>query len=225
MQLRAGLLVLKDALARALHLAGITKLRQHLFGDRRGARLRATGIPCLPDGADFVAEAEARELLGIEAAHPRRVKRDGAGLRGFYPRDVFGDYHAAGSLDLERIGIASRGLRDRAEFRDRFSEARHRDHQRQPPVGLLRGELDALLIERRNKDRDVLADRREAHSETAAKLENLAVIIQRRPRHDHINDVDVLLQPRQRWIEFDAVKMLDDLRTAGAESDDHAPTG
>src|SRR5262249_49067820 len=151
-----------------------------------------------------------------------RIKRDGTGLPCSRAVNIFRDHDAAGRLDLDGFGIATSSLGDSVEFGNRFAEARHRNHHREPSVGLLRGKLHALLVERRDENRDMLANRLKANRKSTPEFENLAVVVQRRAGHDHVDDVDILLEARERRIELDAVKMLDDLRTAGAESDDHA---
>jgi hypothetical protein len=88
-----------------------------------------------------------------------------------------------------------------------------------------RGQLEGLGVERRQVDRDVGARRGEAQLEAAVQLEELAVVLQRLVAHQGIEDFDHLTHPRQGGLELDAVKMLDDLDAAGAESGDHAATG
>src|SRR5208282_4041589 len=84
------------------------------------------------------------------------------------------------------------------------------------------GELDTLFVERGDPDWNMFARSLEAHRETALQLEQLAFVVQRRLRHYHVDNFHVLLHPRQRRIERNTVEMFDHLRTAGAQSDDHA---
>src|ERR1700730_10320323 len=125
-------------------------------------------------------------------------------------------------LDRDRFGIAPGARRNRAEICDRFFEPAERNHHRQPSVRFLCGELDALFIQRGDVDRDVLAGWLEAQREPALELEQLAVVVERLPGHQQIHDIDVLAHPRERWIESDAMEVLDHLRSAGTQSDDHA---
>src|SRR6266851_9382491 len=208
---------------RAIHVADVADLIGQLRRNRVGTRLRAAGRPCLLDAIDLATEAEARELLGVEGTHAGRIEGKGAGVRGLGACDIGSDLAVSGGLHGDALRVAARIMDHSAKLRDLVFEPGDGNHHRHPAVSLLRGELDALLVERRDENRDVLAERLEAQREAALELEKLTGIIQRRASHQQVDYVDVLAHPRERRIEFDSVEMLDDVRAARAEPGDHAP--
>src|SRR5579864_8141592 len=72
----------RETLDRAVNVADVADLAEQLWRDCVGTRLCAAGRPGLLDAIDLVAEAEARELLGVEGAHAGRIEGKGAGVRG-----------------------------------------------------------------------------------------------------------------------------------------------
>src|ERR1700730_6696402 len=81
MEIDAGFFLRSKTLERAVNVANVADLIDQLRRDRLGTRLCASGRPCLLDAIDLVAEAEARELLGVEGAHPGRIEGNRAGVR------------------------------------------------------------------------------------------------------------------------------------------------
>ena len=80
-----------------------------------------------------------------------------------------------------------------------------------------------LRLSDANPDRNVLARRLETQREPALEFIELAVVIERLPGHQQVDDIDVLAESRERRIERNAMEVLDHLRSAGAEANDHAP--
>src|SRR5262249_21158127 len=95
----------------------------------------------------------------------------------------------------------------RAKLDDGVLEMRERNHHRQPSVGSLGSKLDAFAIERGDPDWDVLTRRFKAKRETAAELEQFAVVVQRFARDQAMDELDVLAHPCQRRIERHAMEI------------------
>src|ERR1700736_4041040 len=206
MEIDAGFFLLSKTLERAVNVATVADLIDQLRRNRLGTRLCAAGRPCLLNAVDLVAEAEARELLSVEGAHAGRIEGNGAGVRGLGARNVGSDLDMPGGLHGDGLRVAARIPDHRAKLGDLAFEPGDRNHHRHPAVSLLRGELDALLVQRRDENRDMLADRLEAQREAALELENLTRIIQGRASHQKVEYVDVLAHPRERRIELDSVR-------------------
>src|SRR5260370_35534448 len=210
MEIDAAFFLRSKTLCRAVNVADVADLIGQLRRDRFGTRLRAAGRPCLLDAIDLVAEAEARELLGVEGAHAGRIEGKRAGVRGLGACDIGGDLDVSGGLHGDGLRVAARIMDHSAKLGDLAFEPGDGNHHRHPPVSLLRGKLDALLVQRRDENRDVLAKRLEAQRETALELEQLTGIIQRRASHQQVDYVDVLAHPRERRIELYSLEILYD---------------
>src|SRR5512146_3199867 len=222
MQVGAGFSLRREPLARSYNVADVAHLVQQPSRNRLGPGLRSARHPRLANPAHVVTQTAARELFGVKRAHPRRIERQRGGLHGARAIRIAGHVNRARRLDRDGFGIAPGARRRGAKVRDRLLEPPQRYHHRQPSVGLLRGELDALAVERRDPDRNVLARRLEAKRKAALELGRLAVVVERLPGHQQVDDVHVLAHPGERRVEGDSVEMLDHLRSAGAEPDDHA---
>src|SRR5260370_35760202 len=90
---------------------------------------------------------------------------------------------------------------------------------------MLRGELDALRIEGRYPYRHVLALWFEAQLKSPAHFEQLSIVIEKISGEQEVDDLHGFLESRQRWIEFHAVEMFDDLRAAGTQAHNHSAIG
>src|SRR5260370_37994132 len=95
MEIDVAFFLRSKTLYRAVNVADVADLIGQLRRDCFGTRLRAAGRPCLLDAIDLVAEAEARELLGVEGTHAGRIEGKRAGVRGPGACDICGALGAA----------------------------------------------------------------------------------------------------------------------------------
>src|SRR6202043_1934318 len=107
MQVGACLGLGRQALARSCDLAYVAHLVEEPARDRLGPGLGAARGPRLVNPADVVAEAETRELLGVESAHPGHIERERGGLSGARTIGIAGHVNRTRRLDGDRLGIAS----------------------------------------------------------------------------------------------------------------------
>src|SRR5690242_10868307 len=70
----------------------------------------------------------------------------------------------------------------------------------------------------------MITDRIEAQSKSALEVEHLAAVFEWLIAHQDIDNFDTLFHARERRGELHAMKMLDHLRSTGAETNNHAST-
>ena len=99
---------------------------------------------------------------------------------------------------------------------------RRREEHRQPAVRHLARQRDAGRGERRQVDRDLVADRVGDELQPHVEVEDLALVPDALPLQDHADDLDRLPHPAHAALELDAVPALDDLVAGGAQSEDEA---
>src|SRR5260370_32632816 len=107
MEIDVAFFLRSKTLYRAVNVADVADLIGQLRRDRFGTRLRAAGRPCLLDAIDLVAEAEARELLGVEGTHAGRIEGKRAGVRGLGACDIGGDLRGPGSPPPHGLRVAA----------------------------------------------------------------------------------------------------------------------